>query len=357
VTAEARLAGDTYFNDDPDGVDPGLTRGFRTDHAYIAADFDIVSLVLGRLSRNWFVSGTDGMLVSDAATAYPQVGLELRVGRFALRSFTGEMETLLGRKRYLSAHRLDYQSSNFVISLGESALYAPESNALHLRYLNPLEVIFFEGEGRPRDAVRNLMLDLQFWFHTGGVVVYGEGLLDDIDVAPEGTAEPPVYGFTIAGQLTSLSSWVSPKLEYQQTSAWAYRTPNDVDRYSYLERGLGQNYSDYDRLTVSADVFSPLRGLTLTPKFQVQRQGEGNFRDTIIGGYAGEAAIFLGTKETTLRVGLAGRYQPFRFAWISWDVGMNAINNRFNEDGVDESLFSGVVAAGVRFDFPLRRNR
>ncbi len=46
VVAEARLFGDMYFNDDPDGVDPGQRRAGRTDHAYVSADFKVVSLQL-----------------------------------------------------------------------------------------------------------------------------------------------------------------------------------------------------------------------------------------------------------------------------------------------------------------------
>jgi hypothetical protein len=358
VVAEARLFGDMYFNDDPDGVDPGQRRGGRTDHAYVSADFKVVSLQLGRVSRNWFLPGTPGMLASAVATPYPQIGFEVRAWRFTLRSFTGELETLFDRKRYFSAHRLDYETPNFVISLGESSLHAPESGALSLRYLNPLELIFFDGENQPNDVTANLMLDLQVWYRVGGVTLYGEGLLDDIDIAPEGdAAEPPVYGFTVGGRVTSVAPWLALAAYYQQVPSWAYRTPNDVDRYSYLERGLGQNYSDYDRLTLSADLFPPLRGLRLTPMFQFQRQGEGNFRDTIPGGYMGEPAIFLGVRERTLRLALAGYFQPVRYGWIAWDVGYNDIANRGNVEGANESLLSAVGSIGVRFDFPWKRPR
>jgi hypothetical protein len=358
VAAEARLLGDMYYNDDPDGIDPGQRRGGRTDHAYVSADFPVASIQLGRLSRNWFLTRTPGMLVSDVATPYPQIGVEIRAWRFTLRSFTGELETLFDRKRYFSAHRLDYETPNFVVSLGESSLHAPESGALSLRYLNPLELIFFDGENQPNDVTANLMLDLQVWYRLGGVTLYGEGLLDDIDIAPEtDEAEPPVYGFTVGGRVTSLAPWLALAAAYQQVSAWAYRTPNDVDRYAYLERGLGQNYSDYDRLTLSADLFPPLRGLRLTPTFQFQRQGEGTFRDTIPGSYQGEPAIFLGVRERTVGVGLAGHYQPIRYAWIAWDVGYNDIANRGNVEGTDESLFSASGRVGLRFDFPWKRPR
>jgi hypothetical protein len=356
VAAEARLLGDMYYNDDPDGIDPGQRRGGRSDLAYVSADFPVASVVLGRLARNWFLPGTGGMMVSDVATPYPQIGLELRFWRFAVRSFTGELDTYDGHKRYFSAHRIDYQTPNFVVSFGESSLYAPQSGALSFRFLNPLEPLFFDADNQPTDDTENLMLDLQTWYRTGSLTLYGEGLLDDIDVAPEGVAEPPVYGFTLGAKLASVTPWLGLGAEYQQISAWAYRTPNVIDEYSYLRRGLGQNYSDYDRVTVSADLFPPLRGLRLTPVFQLQRQGEGNFRDSMPGGaYAGQPAVFLGVKETTYRVGLRGHYQPVRFVWVAWDAGANVIRNRDHVEGADETIFSAVGQLGVRLDFPLRR--
>jgi hypothetical protein len=360
ISAEVRLLGDLYFGDDPDGLDPGQRRAGRSDQAYIAADFSLASFAIGRFTRNWFAVGTPGLLVSNAATPYPQLGLELRAGRFALRSFLGELETLDGRKRYLVAHRLDYQSPNLVLSLGESNLHAPESGGLSLRFLNPVEFLFFDHDNAPNDAVQNLMLDAQAWARVGRVVIYAEGLLDDIDVRPEGpAAEPPLYAFTLGVRLAPITSRLSVGAEYQQVSAWAYRTPNVVDQYSYLERGLGQNFSDYDRLSLSMDLFPPVAGLRLSPTFVLQRQGEGNFRDSVppMEEYLGSPSLFLGVRERTLRLALAGRYQPLRFAWLGWDVGQNFIRNRDHGPGRDESTFEAAGELGIRVDFPRRRPR
>jgi hypothetical protein len=103
-----------------------------------------------------------------------------------------------------------------------------------------------------------------------------------------------------------------------------------------------------------ADVFPPVPGLRLTPTLQLQRQGEGNFRDSIPpqAEYLASPAIFLGVKETTYRVGLRGWYQPVRFAWLGWDVGANVIRNRGNVSGADQSDFSAVAELGVRVGLP-----
>jgi hypothetical protein len=353
VVGEVRLLGDTYLTDDPDGLDPGQRRGARTDHAYVAADFPVASLIVGRLKRNWSRTHTNGLMVSDVSTAYPQLGFELRAWRFALRSFTGELDTFDGLKRYVAAHRLDYATDNFVVSFGESILYASTSG-LQVRWLNPFEFLFFDHDNEPVDATQNLMLNLETWFRSGGLVLYGEGFLDDIDVDPaEGQeAEPLVYGFALGSTLSSLAHWLGLGLEYEQVSAWAYRTPNVVDQYSFLQRGLGENYSDYDRLTLWADLFPPARGLRVTPVLQFQRQGEGDFRDSIVGGYQGEPAIFLGVKQTTYRIGLRARWQPLKYWWIGFDLGQNWVRNKDHVEGSNVSEFEAVGQIGGTIDFP-----
>jgi hypothetical protein len=88
---------------------------------------------------------------------------------------------------------------------------------------------------------------------------------------------------------------------------------------------------------------------------QFQRQGEGDFRDSIPDGrYAGEPALFLGVVERTFRASLRGRYQPVRFAWVGWDVGYNWIRNRNHIQNVAENLFSAAAELGIRVDLPLR---
>lgn len=354
VVADVRLLGDAYLKDDPDGLDPGQRRGSRSDVAYLAADFPVASIELGRLARNWSVPTGPGLMVSDVATPFTQLGLEVRIWRMALRSFTGELESIDGRKRYVSAHRLDYETPNFVVSFGESNLHAPESGSLSLRFLNPVEFLFFDHDNAPYDARQNLMVSGQVWWRIRPVILAGEFLLDDIDVAPPtDPAEPLVYALALSASVPSVRPWLGVGARYRQVSAWAYRAYDATDRYSYLERGLGENFSDFDRLTVFADVFPPVRGLRLSPAFQFQRQGEGDFRDTIPNAqYAGEPALFLGTVERTLRVSVGGRYQPVRFAWLAWDVGYSWIRNRDHVRDAGGDLFSATAQVGVRLDFP-----
>jgi uncharacterized membrane protein YbhN (UPF0104 family) len=356
LAAETRLLGDLFLEDDPDGRPPGQRRYGRADNAYLSATFPLGNVTLGRLQRNWSVQHADGLLLSDVATAYPQLALELTVGRFALRSLTGELDTLEGLKRYVAGHRLDYQSSDLVLSFGETIVYATE-HGVALRFLNPLEFLFFDHENAPNDLTMNLALNWQVWWRPGPVTVSGELMLDDLDVIPgERDPEPTLYALRLGVEETELVPQVDVAVEYQRVAAFVYRTPNSVDSYTFLERGLATNFSDYDLLTASVDVHPPFAGLRITPVVQVLRQGEGDFRDPVppTAEYLASPSIFLGTRERTIRLALRGRYQPLRYVWVGFDVGRNFVDNADHVEGAERSEFAGTAALGVTFDLPRR---
>jgi hypothetical protein len=357
LAAETRIYGDRYFRADPDGYDPGFDptarRGGRTDNAYVTVALPFGGIQAGHLVRNWGVVGSPGLVLSGWPTPYPQIALDVRVGKVVLRSVMAELDTVAASARHFIAHRLDYQTRDLVVSVGEATVYAHPT--FLLRFLNPFELLVLDQSDRPQ---QNLMLTAQIWLRRGRVVLYADGLLDDIDLAPATPdPEPPQYGFTLGTRVVPSLAWLEIGAQYQQVGAWTYRTPNVVDRYSYFNRGLGANYSDYDRLSLWADVHPGVPGLRLSPVVTLQRQGEGNFRDSIPGGtYWGRPAIFLGVTETTIRLALRGRYQPLRALWLEWDVGPSVVRDRGHVTGVRGTDFEGVGSIGLRLDFPSVRS-
>lgn len=361
--AVARLLENTYFDDDPDGAPLGQGKLGRNDHAYLAYTFSRGMLTFGRQKQNWSTLGTAGVMVGPYATTIPELTFEFHFGPFALRSLTGELESMTDPasgqvvKRYLTAHRVDFMRRNLVISIGEGLLYASPTG-LQLRYLNPLEVTFATRGVAPKDATVNVVQQAQVWFGNGRIEVYGEFMLDDIDVEPVGDAEPLTYAFTTGVRVPSLGSRIDLEAEYQQVSAFAYRTPNVVDDWSFLARGLGETFSDYDRLTVAADLYPSLPGLgalRVTPTLQYLRQGEGDFRLPVPPRpqHVASPALFLGTTERTFRLGVRGRLQLHRYLQVTWDAGQNWVRNAGHVTGADRSDFTALVQVRGTFEFTL----
>ena len=245
IAAESRIYGDFYFRHDPDGLDVGYdprTRfGGEPDNAYLSVLFPLGSVDLGLFKRNWGIVGTPGMGISDIATPYPQIGLELHAGRFALRAFAAELDTAQGERRQMIAHRLDYHHGDFTASLGETLLYVYPT--ILLRYLNPLNVFVLNNNDDPEG---NMNIVSQVWWRHKGTVLYFDGFLDDIWLSwftNKSTSFPPRYAFTLGARTTSLSPWIELGAEYQQVSAWAYRTTPNSSNLTYYLRGLGANFS------------------------------------------------------------------------------------------------------------------
>lgn len=354
---ETRVLGDTYLVHDPDGRVPTLPLGGMSDHTYASLGGDWGRVVLGRFSNNWAEAGTRGLLLSDNPLSYPQVAVQLERGRVAFQAFTAQLDTLGGTMRYLAGNRAVYVGPHASIAFTEAILYSAAGAGVSLQLLNPFSFLLFEHENPPdENRSENLMLGMQFWYGGGSWDVYGDGLLDDIDINPDpqfARRAPTRFGATLGARWRPLGPRVEANVAYQRVSSYAYRTYRLQERYEYFGRGLGENFADYDRLEFALDVFPSVRGLRLTPSFELLRQGEGDLRATFPDDSTFRAgpSLLLGVVERTHRVALRGRYQPMRALWVGWDIGTNFVQHAEHVPGSRSTKFIALGELGVRFDF------
>jgi hypothetical protein len=360
VAAESRVMGDLYLDHDPDLRPLHRPLGLLAEHSYLSLSVAFAGVTLGRVARNWGPAGTRGLMISDGPLAYPQLGFEGRFGRLGLQAFTAELDTLEGSRRYLAAQRLAYTAPHFAIAVANAVMYSGPNVAPSLQLLNPVAILAFERENPPGDdRAQNYMLSVQAWYQRGGLVLHGEALLDDVDLntIPGYSRAPLRYAFTAGARVSSLAHWVELAAEYSQVSSFAYRAYGLGDRYDYLGRGLGESFADHERLSITADLFPPVSGLTLTPAFVALRQGEGDFRvampsDSL---FRLSPNLILGVAERTYRIGLRGRYQPMRQLWLSWDIGHNDVRDAGHVPGGRRTDVVALGEVGLRFDFGARR--
>ena len=364
VAAETRLSNDRWFYEthgDPDGRNPGGYKFLgRTDNAYLTLAYPWGNIWVGRFKRNWGPIGQTGMMIGANATSYPQIGLDLGRGSLTFRFMAGELLSVDGRQRYIVGNRLDYRRGNFWVSLGESALYSGESAVLRL--FNPLEFIFFDHSSTydQQEISGNMMLNAMFWARVGQATLYGEFALDDFDLNPrtgkeDRPIEPTSYQLSLGGRYLGASDRLEFGLDYRRVSALSYRSGVVTEIWMHLDRGLGDPWSDYDRLTLRADLYPAVAGLRISPVLQFQRSGEGDYRipfpprDELLA----LPGIFIGVLETTRRVALQGRYQPRREVLLEWDLGRSFISNAGHVEGSSEGRFSFLMRLGLTFEFPL----
>ena len=364
VAVETRLFWDTWFfkdHGDPDGQNPGGFKALgRTDNAYLTLAYPWGNIWVGRFKRNWGALGQTGMMIGDNVTSYPQIGLDLGRGNLTFRFMAGELESVDGRQRYIVGNRIDYRRGNFWVSLGEAALYSGES--LGLRLLNPLEFIFFDHNAnvnRPGTS-GNVMLNGMFWARVGQGTLYGEVALDDFDLNPrtgrvDRPIEPTSYQLSLGGRYLGVSDRLEFGFDYRRVSALSYRSGVVTEIWMHLDRGLGDPWSDYDRLTLRADLYPSVEGLRISPVLQFQRNGEGDYRIPFPpqDEFLALPGIFQGVLETTKRVALQGRYQPRSEVFLEWDLGRSFVSNAGHLDGTSEGRFSFLMRLGLTFEFPL----
>jgi hypothetical protein len=289
-------------------------------------------------------------MVSDAAIGIPQIGYDLGGRNLALRGFVGELDTLLGRERYIAAHRVEYLTDDFAVTIGESKVYG-SSGGVRLSNLNPVEVFFLSGDKVGGEDPTNTALDGMFWWRRGRMTLSGETFLDDVWVQKHAPAR---------GGLSASARWFGPVdvgIDYRAVLSFTYWTIRGMDQVSYYGRGIGDNFSDYDRWTVHANYYPPVAGLRLTPTIARQRKGEWDFRlpgiaDSV---WKASSTFLQGVPEKTTRLALAGRYQPTRRAFAEWDAGVNLVTNANHRRGRDLSELSAMVRLGIVLSAPNRR--
>jgi hypothetical protein len=343
---------------DPDGRFPRRSFDVLPDNevTYLNARFAHGSFTAGRIRRNWAPLGTKGLMISDAAIGIPQLGYEVGGRNVVLRGFVGELDTLLGRERYIAAHRVEYVRDNFAISIGEMKVFG-SSGGPRLTNLNPLEVFFITGEALGGEEPTNTSLDGQFWYRRGRVTLSGETFVDDLWVIGH---RPNRLAFAAGGSYAGPVSWLELGADYRIVFSFTYWTPqrySNVDQMTFYGRGIGDNASDYDRLRLHANIYPAIAGLRLTPTLAFQRKGEWDFRmpplpDSI---WATRTQFLQGIAERTTRVALAGRYQPTRRVYADWDAGVNLVRNMNHTAGRDESELSAMLRVGVLWSSPTRR--
>jgi hypothetical protein len=364
--SEIRLFYDRYLCDgDPEGACvPGIAAVGRTDNAYLSASFANGSVFVGRMRRNWAPLGSGGaggggLMLSAAPPTYPHLGLELGGTNVVVRSVVAELDTIQGQDRYFIAHYIEYRREDFAISIGEAKVYVSASG-LRLASVNPVDIFFFSQDGEPGEITANTVVNGQLWLRRGRWTLFGEGLLDDIHVQQSDPA--PVRG-ALSGGVRFAGRRMEVGADYRVVSAFAYWTfgtgnRNNVDQWSRYGRGLGDNASDYDRLSLHASVY-PVAGLRLTPTLAVQRKGEWDFRMPAIPyeEFRTKTPLFYGTRETIVRPALAGRYEPSRRALVEWDAGVNFVDNASHISGRSLTEFSGSVRVLLNWSAPGIRGR
>ena len=178
---------------------------------------------------------------------------------------------------------------------------------------------------------------------------------------------PTTYTINSTIKVVDIADWFDLGLEADLVGANAYRTRRYEDQWTYAQRGLATNFSDYIRTKASLTFYPEWStGLKLQPAVTVYWKGTEDLRElrTSTGPDGNQIpGILAGTVERTVRPSLYLRYQPagmnlfgddqdVRFnLWLDADMGVNFVENANNVEGATDSRFIGLFRFAGQFTF------
>jgi hypothetical protein len=368
---------DSFYEIDPDGISTDGRFDLRSEEGYVGYNGTWVEVYLGRFDNHWSAHDRRGGLLTDNPRSFDQVQFRLGNESLSFQSILGVLDnmdpdsTFTGgafgagaTRRYAFFHRLNWSPTpTLKLSLMEGEIYHSPSAGISLRNLNPLQAIFFESTNEPRLNDSNLMVGGAVWYQAGPVTLYVQSMLDDIlvgdneDRKRSGEYYPPIYTINGSATWAGVTDQLDVGAEVDVVSANSYRTDNRADEWSYLQRGLATNFSDYVRLEGHATWY-PTPSLKVEPALTLYRKGEGDFRQLRITYDSGPGgaipSVLTGTVERTVRPSVSVRYQPIDLglfgderavrvsAWVDADMGVNVITDAGHAQGRSDRRFVGL---------------
>jgi hypothetical protein len=356
-----RVVGDGRLKPDPEfaGSKKRKITG-RVEDAYVAGQWRLGEIFLGRQGRNWGPSPLVGLQLGPYAYSYDQ--LYGRLGPDALH-----LATLLARlddtgvgpdslvQRYLALHRVSGRWRRLEAAVAEAVLYGGVGRGFELAYANPLNVFMLAQYNEEKAGNISYGFDLAYRTRSRGIYS-GQLLYDDfqIDGCQPDCLEPPSYGVSITAEGVPLAGDQRAFASYTRVSSLAYRTPEPLETYQVFRVGIGRGFSDYDEARLGLD-------LALVPQATTRvyaayrRQGEGDYRRPYPSPdqYAATPELLQGVVMRVGRVGLqaSGRLGPY--LTLGADVGVNRVTNEAHVQGRTRTLFEGRLGIALQPRRPL----
>jgi hypothetical protein len=351
AVAAARVSGDLSLKHDAryTGKTDRAVAG-RVEDGYVAAQWRLGELFLGRQARSWGPHTHSGLLLGRDAFTYDHLHARVGPRRLRLDALVAKLDDIsLGNDtvahRYLSAHRLLGRWRGLEVAASEAIVYGGPGRGFEPSLANPLNVFNLAQYNEGESGNVSYALDVA-WRPRRGGALSAQLLLDDfqVDACDDLCEEPPSIGVTLAAEGLPLAGDQRLFASYTRVTNLTYRTPQPFERYAILGAGLGRGFSDYDEARVGLDL-ALLEAAPLRAYVALRRQGEGDFRLPFPTPeeYARTPGFLAGTVTRVVRAAVSGGGRV-RWLEVAGDVGYNHTRNAQHVAG----RTTGGVEARVR---------
>lgn len=356
--AQGGLQFDRYYDTDPDGIDVVRRLYVRSEEGYIGYQHPFAEVYFGRFNNHWGLPGQPGTLISDNPRAFDQLTYRIGTPQISLRGIIGELDNLGpdttfhyrdsfeegSVRRYLALHRLDWRPKpNLMLSLMEGVLYSGYNAGPSLNYGNPFHALTFVSDNDPKNYENNLVVGLMGWWHWNRLTISFQALVDDFSYKDreqqrqEDGLEPMSASLIGSIHYAGLTPRWDVGIQGEVISSQVYHTDQTEGQWSYAQRGLATNFSDYIHGRLYGDYLADhiMQGLIIRPALDLLQQGEQDFRLPLDTGSS--PFVLTGTTETTIQPNIEFRYQTDPRYHVQLRLGLNSINNYGNNPGINET--------------------
>ncbi len=377
IVANIGLRYDLYNVWDPDAIDSALRLYVRGENSYVGYNRRQFAVYLGRYGHHWAPSGDPATVIGRNPKTYDKIAMRFGGRLFSVHALFGELDsieldlTFDGRagdrsdgrnaygdrfgsiRRFITAHRLDWRPSRHLnLAYLQSVIISSDNSGFSLQWLSPVANAIFETDSYPKNDEHNAMIAGLLFLTFNRLTFHGQFMLDDIDLVK--TGEPAALSLMGATRYAARS--VDLGLELEIASARSYKSEQVEGHYLYLLRGLATQFTDYVRLSPSAEFHLDrhVPGLSVAPRFTALLSGE---QEIIGGAYPDDTVPFVlaGTETRLYRTSVLARYVPNRYVWTSIDAGINHTRNLGHRPGQTETRPTVLLNLGMRFPYTYRR--
>lgn len=373
------IAYNQYLSDDPN-YQGELWRGYTlfTEQAFARIQLKQWQFTFGRDFQKWGPGKDAGLVLSDFARPLDQISARFRhpVFQFSFilsmldnRTLTGDsliqQYRATSARRYLVGHRLDIKlRQNLQIGFSEVVLYGGPDAQIELSYFNPFLHFYGEVVNTPNSA-GNILGTIDFiYYPIYGIELYGEFLVDDIQVEKTGPSdlEPNELGILIGLQLADplLFDGMTLGFEFTKITNRTYNTVAEWEKYLHRNQPIAHFLgNDFERFKLDLNYWLT-RTLQFNAGYEKRLQGEGSILKpfdepwlayTVAEGYH-ETSPF-GIVQHSQRYFFEGIYQPSHRWHFSLSANYTRIRNFQNVPNARESGWNFRLGLWLDWDYGL----
>ena len=246
------------------GVYPSMNKIDNTlSYLSVVADYKISKYFSARFGKgkNFIGNGYRSMLLSNNHASYPFLSFKTEFWKVKYynyyTTFSDIYNSDISSKKHGAFHYLDYQFNNrLTIGIFEGIIWQSQDEnyerGYDLHYINP--IIFYRPVEFSKHSPDNALMGLNINYHINTTDIYGQFLLDDLNINRYENTGDGFFQNKFAFQI-GVSSKLSIKkhninllLEYNQAQPYTYAHKHPMQNYTHMNQALahplGANFKE-----------------------------------------------------------------------------------------------------------------